>query len=530
MNYQSLYRKYRPSSFDDAVGQQVAIRILTNSIKNQKISHAYLFSGPRGTGKTSFAKIFAKTINCSDSNTGIPCTKCANCIASSAKECVDIIEIDAASNNGVEEIRELKNVVSLVPTELKYKVYIIDEVHMLTQQAFNALLKTLEEPPSHAVFILATTEADKVISTIVSRCQTIEFKRLSVDDITSRLEYISKLEKFTISASALKEIAINSAGGLRDAIGLLEKVRAYTSDEITLEDVSIMLGTLSQEKIQELINLIFDNKLMELITKIEEYYNSGIDLVRLTNNIATEMRNMIINSDVSRETLSTTAICKYIEKIIECADKMRFTENPKILLEVTLLGINKEKKEATHTEEQKKVEKIEANEKKNKKEEIVTEAMELESTKKEISTTNEELKNIRIGNTLSRVDKNIIKNIRDKWKNLKNEAFNPQYGSLARLLADEATPVAASNEYLIITFKTHALAEKINSSLQKTEEAIVSVINQKIYTIGLTETEWNECIKRYKEDKSQYSYKDEEKEVTTETELKEHAKQLFGEI
>ena len=183
MSYQALYRKYRPKSFDDVTGQTITIKILQNSIINNKVAHAYLFYGPRGTGKTSVAKIFSRAVNCESTKNGIQCEKCDYCMASSQKECMDIIEIDAASNNGVDEIRELKSKVSFVPTELKYKVYIIDEVHMLSSGAFNALLKTLEEPPEYIIFILATTELNKVPSTIVSRCQTMEFKKLTENQI-----------------------------------------------------------------------------------------------------------------------------------------------------------------------------------------------------------------------------------------------------------------------------------------------------------------------------------------------------------
>ena len=229
MDHQTLYRKYRPKNFNEVVGQNTTVKILKNSIINNRISHAYLFYGPRGTGKTSIAKIFSRTINCENSNDGILCEKCDNCNISSNTDCVDIVEIDAASNNGVDEIRELKSKVSFVPSQLKYKVYIIDEVHMLSTGAFNALLKTLEEPPKHVVFILATTELQKVPLTIISRCHTLEFKKIDNSSMKTKLEEIAKKEIIDIDNNALDEIVKYSNGGLRDAIGLLEKAYSYSN-------------------------------------------------------------------------------------------------------------------------------------------------------------------------------------------------------------------------------------------------------------------------------------------------------------
>ena len=235
MAYQALYRKYRPRTFNDFIDQDNIKKILVNSIKNNKISHAYLFSGPRGIGKTSMAKIFAKAINC-DHFTGNDdvCDECDNCVEANNNS-VDIIEIDAASNNGVDQIRDLKNKISIVPSKLKYKVYIIDEVHMLTNSAFNALLKTLEEPPSYVVFILATTEFYEVPETIVSRCQCFSFNRISMKSMEERLKFIAKKEKISITDDAITEIAHYANGGLRDAIGMLDKLNSFTNDKITID-------------------------------------------------------------------------------------------------------------------------------------------------------------------------------------------------------------------------------------------------------------------------------------------------------
>ena len=236
MEYQALYRKYRPQKFSDVVDQESIIKILTNSLKEGHISHAYLFSGPRGTGKTTIAKLVAKTVNCLNLNDDYSiCGKCENCL-DILNNSSDIIEIDAASNNGVDEIRELKSKINLVPSKLKYKVYIIDEVHMLSISAFNALLKTLEEPPSHVIFILATTEFYKVPETIVSRCQCLNFTRIKTSSIEKRLKEISEKENIKIEAEAIKAIADYSSGGMRDALGMLDKLASYNLETITLDD------------------------------------------------------------------------------------------------------------------------------------------------------------------------------------------------------------------------------------------------------------------------------------------------------
>ena len=242
MTYKSLYRKYRPIRFEDVCGQDFIVKTLNNAIFKGKINHAYLFCGTRGTGKTTIAKIFAKAINCINPINNLPCGKCEICLNDNTDKIPDIIEIDAASNNGVDEIRELKNKVRLVPTMCKYKVYIIDEVHMLSVGAFNALLKTLEEPPAHVIFILATTEPQKLPITILSRCQRFDFRNISTENIVERLKFISEKEGIEIEDDALIEIAKMSDGALRDAISTLDQVSSYADNKITVDDIYAVKG------------------------------------------------------------------------------------------------------------------------------------------------------------------------------------------------------------------------------------------------------------------------------------------------
>lgn len=522
MEYQALYRKYRPTNFDEISGQQVTLKILKNAIKNNKIGHAYLFFGPRGTGKTSMAKIISRTINCLQlEGKTIPCEKCKMCIASKEKECVDILEIDAASNNGVDEIRELKNKVNLVPAELKYKVYIIDEVHMLSIGAFNALLKTLEEPPKHVIFILATTELNKVPATIVSRCQTLEFKKILSQDMFDRIKSICNEEKIEISNEAIEEIVQNSDGGLRDALGLLEKLNSYTNSKISEEDVRNLTGNITKKELDEFIEHIIKKNIDEIIRKINEFEVNGVDLVKVINDLIKKLRNEIVIK-------KNKSILPLLEQLILTEEKMKNSNNSKILLELCFLNnINDELKE-----NEMNIQNEEIKENFNGIEQKIYKEKQINDNSYDLKI--KKMKNIRVNNTFACANKNIITMIRNNWNNMKNEAFNTEYGSLARILAEDARPVAASEEYIILTFKTEGLERQCNNNLEKIEKAIYNVFNTHYKTIALTEKEWSIYIQEYKENKNNYHYIKEElekeKENTEDKSLIEKAKELFGDI
>ena len=519
MDYRALYRKYRPSNFDDVSGQDVAVKILKNSIINNKISHAYLFYGPRGTGKTSLAKIFARAVNCTDSKNGIQCEKCDSCNISKAIECVDIIEIDAASNNGVDEIRELKNKIAFVPTNLKYKVYIIDEVHMLSSGAFNALLKTIEEPPSYVIFILATTEFNKVPSTIVSRCQTIEFKKISDQNICERIKYISKQEKIKIDDEAISEIAKNANGGLRDSIGLLEKANSY-SDTITSDIIRTVTGNVSTKEREEFVKLLNEKNTVDIIKMINDFYNNSIDLSKFVLDLMFYYADTLI----SNPKLNTTNICSIIKQLDETYTNMLSSNNPKLILEVSILNIvtNSDSKEEIINVSTEKSTNIE-------KETVVDEKPKANEVQHNNDIDN--LKKIRVYNTLSKVDKKAIDNIRSKWSNLNDLAFDENYGNLSRLLVSDINPVAASDEYVVLRSKLSGLCEQINNDLNNVEKIIEIILNSKYKVICLSENEWNKYIDLYKKDKSLFVYTKEEikktKKENSGMTIKEISKELF---
>jgi len=304
MNYVPLYTKYRPQIIEEIVGQEHIKKALSNAITLSKVSHAYLFTGPRGTGKTSTARILAKSLNCKNGPTLTPCGVCESCQNIINTVPIDVIEIDAASNRKVEDTQEILEKIQYVPINGKYKIYIVDEVHMLSGHAFNALLKTLEEPPENVIFILATTEIQKVPDTIKSRCQRFDFRRITIENIVSRLRHISEIEKIKITDEALASIARSSYGGMRDSIGLLDQLSVFDK-EITTDDVDAVLGRLSFETLKKLIDEIINSKNEQAIEHLEKIYNSGNEPLQILNGLLEYFRNLLIIKQCAKEQIPT---------------------------------------------------------------------------------------------------------------------------------------------------------------------------------------------------------------------------------
>ena len=311
--YQALYRKYRPQRFEDVVGQKHIIQTLKNAVDQNRIAHAYLFCGPRGTGKTTVAKIFAKMLNC-ESTDHKPCEECTNCQMVQNGNHPDIIEIDAASNNGVDEVRNLIERVKYAPMQGKYKVYIIDEVHMMTTGAFNALLKTIEEPPAHVVFILATTEPNKVISTIISRCQRFDFNKVCLEDLKNRLQIVCQLENIQINEEAIALIAQLSDGGMRDALSILDQCSAYCVSKIQVNDVRQIYGVMTTEELGDIFYNLYKGKIEEVIKDLQQAQETGMDLKRMTQDLISLLKDSVILDYASNTDLVTESNKQVIEK------------------------------------------------------------------------------------------------------------------------------------------------------------------------------------------------------------------------
>lgn len=361
-NYIPLYRKYRPQAIEQIVGQEHIKKALANAIKMDRISHAYLFTGPRGTGKTSTARIFAKSLNCEKGPTISPCNECENCKNITNSIPIDVIEIDAASNRSVNDADEIIQKVALAPVQSRYKIYIIDEVHMLTNQAFNALLKTLEEPPKNVIFILATTEVHKVLDTIKSRCQRFDFKRITTDDIAKHLRYISDKESINITDDALAYIAQNSAGGMRDSIALLDQLSVLnsTDDEIKVDDINRLLGRLSFDSLTSLFSAIVHSNQNEALQVLNNIYNQGNEPAQILSNLLEYLRNTLILKSIGdsvatgvvqlneeqitivREKVSKIEVHQLVSLIDKCAayiKELKLTANPKLWLDVAILDM-----------------------------------------------------------------------------------------------------------------------------------------------------------------------------------------------
>ena len=499
MKYQALYRKYRPKTFDDVYGQQIVVQTLKNVIKNNKLTHAYLFVGPRGTGKTSIAKIFAKTINCLHPEDGLSCEKCDICISNNSNENVDIIEMDAASNNGVDEIREIRNHITLLPTVSKYKIYIIDEVHMLTTGAFNALLKTLEEPPEHIIFILATTEPHKIPLTIMSRCQSFEFKPIPVATIKERLKYICAQENINIDDKSLNLIAEESNGGLRDAVSMLDQLNAYADGNIKYEDVLLLNGRINDNEIEKFMTEMVNDDLNSVFTKIESWQEEGKNFIYISEDFIRFLRNELIKFKLENNSNivnligenNTIEVIMILNKI---SNDMKISKDKKVLFDVTIINItnilkNKQMFENNIYEsknikiENKTSEKVEIKEEK-------PQTVEVPIKEKKDYTLYDELMSIRLNNTLGIADKKSKIEYENAVENLKNDISDLNKLKIINLL-DDTKITAGSKDGIILTTDSDNILHDLYDNMELLEESLESLLGKKVKVCILLDELWN---------------------------------------
>ena len=534
MEYISLYRKYRPKTFSDVVGQEVVVKILKNSILNNKISHAYIFSGPRGTGKTSIAKIFSKAVNCLNTTDGDLCNNCENCLQNIDEE-IDIIEIDAASNNGVDEIREIRNNVKLMPVHLKYKVYIIDEVHMLSTSAFNALLKTLEEPPKHVIFILATTEFNKIPATVISRCQKFDFKKITNKQIEDRLKYILEQEKKSLNGEVISLIAKLSDGGLRDAINMLDQVISLEKENVTVDDVYNLIGDISEKNIIILLENIVSGNIKETLKNINEYYEEGKNFINICERLQLLIRNIIIfnntdnyfDKEYEKKLLDFSHIeLEYCEKmsdeLFNLINELKRTNNQKIITEISFLKMCL----MQNKKEEKNIDKIETkNNSKDNEIPIIIEEKQNEEKEKN--------KSIKINNVFCGPSKELKNNFVKNYEKLKEFLSIKEYNSLVNLLL-KATPQIVTETNVLFTFKNNFDIVLFDNKVEEIQDLLRKIFEKKYSVVAVNNEEYSSILKEYKKNIDSgkiYKYIEEphiETKDNKNTKIENTAETLFG--
>ena len=548
MSYLALYRKYRSKNFDELVGQEAIKQTLENSLKIQKISHAYLFSGPRGTGKTSVARLFAKALNCEKGN-GEICNECSNCRAINEGSHPDVIEIDAASNSGVDEVRELIEKVKYAPIQGKYKVYIIDEVHMMTNSAFNALLKTLEEPPSYVVFILCTTEPYKLLPTILSRCQRYEFKKITDAELKKLITHVLKEEGVSATNDAINLIVELANGGARDSLSLLDQVISYAGSNIEEEDVIKMFGLVSSQDKIRLLENIKDGNTLKVLKTYDEFIIRNIDLSRLVNELLTLLKDSLVYLKTRDKSLITSSkeedakeimlkfdeseLLSYIDLLLKCQNEFKTTSDPNFLFEIYLLKLLK-----VGTSQEVTVQKVETPIKKP----VVTAPIPQEQTPVSANNTaktqdfiktndvpEEKVNEVKPAASLKLKPSNtefavletegdirqitmdelikltIISNrderkmLSERWSALEQLINDPNEGPYASLLLD-SRPYIVTNSNLILICDYKNTAKKINiiSNQEGLNKLVKKVLGRKVCLYALNRDESTELIKKYR--------------------------------
>ncbi|AXI32139.1 DNA polymerase III subunit gamma/tau [Priestia megaterium] len=555
MAYQALYRVYRPQSFNDVVGQQHIIKTLQNALVQEKFSHAYLFSGPRGTGKTTAAKILAKAVNCEKAPIAEPCNECATCRGITDGSISDVIEIDAASNNGVDEIRDIRDKVKYAPSAVRYKVYIIDEVHMLSIGAFNALLKTLEEPPAHVIFILATTEPHKIPLTIISRCQRFDFKRISPEDIVYRMKEVLGSEELEVSEDALYEIAKASEGGMRDALSLLDQAISYSTEKVSLEDVLSITGAVSEAFIVKIVQAIFNENIVEALDSVESLIKNGKDPARFVEDLIFYYRDVLLyqaseenaylleKAAVNEEfkelssKMDSAFIYKVIAELNQTQQEMKWSNHPRVLLEVALVKLaqssTSQESSLSYQDILQKMNQMEAELQQLKEKGIQVDhtAQAVQTEKKQTRQSRSQYKTPvgKVNEVLKNATRQNLETIKRSWAQVLDTLKQQNKASHAALLSN-SEPVASSDQSFILKFKYEIhckmASENNNNVRDNLENILYTLIGSKREMVAIPESEWDkvreEFLQGQQSDGSSGQSQEEDPVVA-------EAKKLFGE-
>ncbi|HEY4599861.1 MAG TPA: DNA polymerase III subunit gamma/tau [Cerasibacillus sp.] len=553
MSYQALYRKWRPRTFADVVGQSHITKTLQNAILNNQFSHAYLFSGPRGTGKTSAAKIFAQAINCEQAPSEEPCNECQACRGILDGSISDVIEMDAASNTSVEDVRDIRDHVKYASTSVPYKVYIIDEVHMISTSAFNALLKTLEEPPKHVVFILATTEPHKIPLTIISRCQRFDFKPISSQTIVQRMHHIVSEEETPVSEEALQAIALAAEGGMRDALSILDQAISYSDGEVLLEDVLAVTGGVSQHILTDIVTAMYEQDIQTSLSLFDELIQHGKDPGRFVYDMIYFLRDLLLYKSAPTletlleratvdetfrtlvEAISVAWIQEAIMRMNDCQQEIKWTNNPKVFIEIALISItNRHQNQATEQDTsaspvihkinqlEKEVQSLKETTTTSPQQEVAVQKPQKRQMRPSKNSYKVPFERIRL--TLQEAQKDMLRKVQADWATFLSQL--KATSAPAHATIQDSKPVAASPKAVVVAFKYEIHCSLFLDNQSLAESVLASVTQKEMTIIPIPAADWKSLRQEYVKNQ-EHAATNQETETETEP-VVEEAKKLFG--